>query len=84
MPKVNLAGTATCCLCMCGACTPWHLVTSALWQASQAALYRALQDADLLSTAIQEFGIEYPSLVGPFLSERDQYMVCTLRMLASR
>eukprot|EP00891_Asterochloris_glomerata_P007507 jgi/Astpho2/7507/Aster-x1441 len=41
-------------------------------------------DADLLTTAIQKFGVDYPSLVGPFLSERDQYMVCTLRMLASR
>ena len=71
-------------LCMYGACSPWHLETPALRQASQAALYHALQDADLLTTAIQEFGAEYPSLVGPFLSERDQYMVCTLRMLASR
>ena len=60
------------------------LVTPTLRQASQAALCHALQDADLLTTAIQEFGVDYPSLVGPFLTERDQYMVCTLRTLAGR
>ncbi len=36
-----------------------------------------LQESDVLTEAIKEFGKEFPSLVTPLLSERDEYMVST-------
>ena len=43
-----------------------------------------LQDTDVLTAAMKEFGAEFPELMRPLIQERDEYMVFMLRLLASR
>ena len=43
-----------------------------------------MKGKDVLTEAIREFGKEFPTLIGPLLFERDQYMVHVLRQLSSR
>eukprot|EP00890_Picochlorum_soloecismus_P002791 jgi/Picsp_1/3512/NSC_06350-R1_protein len=43
-----------------------------------------MKEADVLTEAIKEFGKEFPSIVLPLLTERDQFMVHVMRRLASR
>ncbi|KAI3429519.1 hypothetical protein D9Q98_005608 [Chlorella vulgaris] len=43
-----------------------------------------MKETDALTEAIREFGKEFPSLILPLLTERDQYMTFMLRKLASR
>lgn len=42
------------------------------------------QDTDVLTEAIKEFGQAYPSIIRTLIEERDEYMVCMLRHLASQ
>lgn len=42
-----------------------------------------LQEADVLTEAILEFGKEYPGMIGPLLTERNLYMVYMMRKLAA-
>lgn len=43
-----------------------------------------MKGSDVLTEAIREFGKEFPSMIGPLLYERDQFMVHMLRQLSSR
>lgn len=43
-----------------------------------------MKESDVLTEAIREFGKEFPSLIRPLLSERDEYMVYIMRKLALR
>jgi pheromone shutdown protein TraB len=43
-----------------------------------------VQDSDVLTAAMKEFGSEFPELMRPLIAERDEYMVFMLRLLASR
>ncbi len=43
-----------------------------------------MQDEDVLTEALKEFGEQYPSLLRPLIEERDEYMVWTLRRLAAK
>lgn len=43
-----------------------------------------MKEADVLTEAIKEFGKDYPSVIPPLLTERDQFMVHVMRRLASR
>ncbi|KAL4427745.1 hypothetical protein ABPG75_001834 [Micractinium tetrahymenae] len=43
-----------------------------------------MKESDVLTEAIREFGKEFPSLLHPLITERDQYMAFMLRKLASR
>ena len=47
-------------------------------------LLTPLQDSDVLTAAMKEFGAEFPELMRPLIQERDEYMVFMLRLLASR
>lgn len=42
------------------------------------------QDEDVLTEALKEFGEQYPSVLRPLIEERDEYMVWTLRRLATK
>lgn len=43
-----------------------------------------VQDEDVLTEALKEFGEQYPSVLRPLIEERDEYMVWMLRRLAVR
>lgn len=43
-----------------------------------------LQDEDVLTEALKDFGKQYPKMLRPLIEERDEYMVWTLRWLASQ
>ncbi|EFN60022.1 hypothetical protein CHLNCDRAFT_59535 [Chlorella variabilis] len=43
-----------------------------------------MKETDVLTEAIKEFGKEFPSLIRPLLTERDQFMTFMLRKLAPR
>ena len=43
-----------------------------------------MQDEDVLTEALKEFGEQYPSVLRPLIEERDEYMVWMLRRLAVR
>ena len=43
-----------------------------------------MQDEDVLTEALKEFGEQYPSVLRPLIEERDEYMVWTLRRLAAK
>lgn len=43
-----------------------------------------VQDSDVLTEAMKEFGEHFPGLMRPLIQERDEYMVFMLRLLASR
>lgn len=43
-----------------------------------------MKESDVLTEAIREFGKEFPSLIRPLLTERDQFMVHVMRRLAGR
>ncbi len=48
------------------------------------AYFVCLQETDVLTEAIREFGKAFPTLIRPLLTERDQYMVHVMRRLSSR
>jgi len=43
-----------------------------------------MKETDVLTEAILEFSKEFPSLMGPLLTERDEFMVHVMRRLSSR
>ncbi|PSC74860.1 traB domain-containing -like [Micractinium conductrix] len=43
-----------------------------------------MKETDVLTEAIREFGKEFPSLLHPLITERDQFMAFMLRKLAAR
>lgn len=43
-----------------------------------------MKESDVLTEAIKEFGKEFPSLVTPLLSERDEYMVYIMRKVSTK
>lgn len=43
-----------------------------------------MKDSDVLTEAIKEVGKDFPSLLGPLITERDQYMTYVMRELAGK
>ena len=69
----------------------WRLLTSLLWQGvavldkdEMRKEIEKMKETDVLTEAVKEVGREFPSLLGPLLTERDQYMTYILRRIASQ
>jgi pheromone shutdown protein TraB len=43
-----------------------------------------MKDSDVLTEAIKEVGKDFPSLLGPLITERDQYMTYIMQHLAGK
>lgn len=69
----------------------WRLLSSLLWQ-GLAVLDKnelrkeieKMKETDVLTEAVKEVGRDFPSLLGPLLTERDQYMTYILRRIADQ
>lgn len=62
---------------------PWSTRMYGMCHSAGMPLPHTLQEADVLTEAILEFGKEYPGMIGPLLTERNLYMVYMMRKLAA-